>query len=169
MQATYAVVFVLLGLLVLVSYAVFYPFDDRAIWAGLRDRRAFAVWCVTGSTSVVAFLAFSYELLNATTDGECIFPYTAFLSSAALYMPFASNMYFMATILLLAVTAVSAWLMVYCSAMLFGWNYCTWLLVVLAVHCTVVDLIFWGYTWWNQPIQAECSYEQVIAVAVECT
>ncbi len=151
----YAMSFAVLGSMVLISYCMNPPTDTKSIWAGLNNPWALGFWAVTGTTSVIAYMAFSIEVLSAdeiTMQNPLYasnwYAYTTFLASAAMYMPLATKGFYAATIVVLAVTAASTCAMAYFSAGLFGWNFTTVLLVVLAFHCTVVDLMFWGGTWW---------------------
>jgi hypothetical protein len=66
-----------------------------------------------------------------------------------LYMPVATNGFRNSTIVLLAVTAISAWVMWVCCVNIFGWNLECVFLFILAFHCTVIDLMYWGWTWWT--------------------
>jgi hypothetical protein len=156
---------VVLGLFVLFSYCIYTPSakNQHALWAGLNDPCMFKIWCVTASTSVFAFLFFFARLITANDETmlnpwyeTTLWPLTVFLASAALYMPVATRGFRYATIALLAITAASAWLILACSVEVFGWNVESAFLLVLAFHCTAIDLIYWGWTWWvgiDQPFE----------------
>ena len=146
-----------LGVFVLFSYCIYTPSAKNlhALWAGLNDPCVFRIWCVTASTSVFAFLFFFARLVTANEvilqnpwHGATIWPFSAFLASAALYMPVATRGFKTATIVLLAITAASACFLLVCSIQVFGWNVESAFLLVLAFHCTVIDLVYWGWTWW---------------------
>jgi hypothetical protein len=151
----YAMSFAVFGSIVLLSYCTNVPTNTVAIWAGLNKTWALATWTVTGTISVIAYMTFSIQLLSA--DEATIFSpwyeynwyaYTTFLASAACYMPLATRGYHFMTIFALAVTAGSTCAMATYSVLLFGWDVTSILLMVLAFHCTVVDLVYWGGTWW---------------------
>lgn len=138
------------GSMVLLSYIIYFP--EENMWAGLNDRVVFAIWCVTSSLSAAAFLLFSGMLVYSADDRSVvyfltIFPYAAFLASSACYMPFATAGMKVWTLFVLFVAAASACALVYCSLVLFGATWVTYLMGVLAFHCSVIDLIFWGFTW----------------------
>ena len=138
------------GTIVLLSYIIYFP--EENIWAGLNDRVVFAVWCVTSSLSAAGFISFTFMLLYGVDDSSLvyfltIFPYASFLASSACYMPLATANMKPHTLLALFVAAASACALVYCSVVLFGPVWVSWLMGVLAFHCTVIDLIFWGFTW----------------------
>jgi hypothetical protein len=147
--------FAVFGSIVLISYCTNPPSNTVSIWAGLNNQWALGVWAVTASSSVIAYMAFSIEILSADENtiadplyASNWYAYTTFLASAAMYMPLATRGYHVATILVLGITAASTCFMAVFSVGLFGWNITSLLLVVLAFHCTVVDLIYWGGTWW---------------------
>jgi hypothetical protein len=147
--------FAVFGSMVLISYCTNPPLNTVSIWAGLNNKWALGFWVVTGTTSVIAYMAFSIEVLSAdeiTMDNPLYaynwYAYTTFLASAAMYMPLATRGFHIATIVVLAITAASTCCMAVFSVGLFGWNITSLLMVVLAFHCTVVDLIYWGGTWW---------------------
>jgi len=145
--------FICQGTLVLFSYCVYWP-DDEAMWAGLKDPCVFYIWCVSASLSAVGFCSFSVEMILSGREGDVVYgiatlPYTCFLMSAALYMPLATAGYKLWTMVVLFLAAVATCVLVYCSVLLFGWSWVTVLMCVLAFHCTVIDFIFWGFTWTN--------------------
>ena len=166
----YAMSFAVLGSMVLISYCTNPPLDTISIWAGLNRKWAMWLWMLTTIISIVAFLTFSIELMSADDDTmhnqmytSNWYAYTTFLASSCMYMPLATKGYHIATIATLVITAASACCMVIFSAGLFGWNVTTVMLAVLAFHCTVVDLIYWGGTWWiaeRRPRSTE--YEETI-------
>ena len=141
-----------LGALVLLSYWLYLPSDLRPLLAGLQDNTMFALWCITSCISTAAFIVFFIELIRFNDGGDAWYdttywPFTAFLASAAMYMPLATRKWYAATIIALAITAASTAGMLACSVQLNGWNTQSWLLAVLCFHCTVVDLVYWGWTW----------------------
>jgi len=146
--------FVVQGALVMLSYCAYFPDDN--LWAGLNDPCVFYIWCVTASLSAIGFCSFSVELMYYPEYYKpeymaAVLPYSIFLTSASLYMPLAvSNQKFW-TLASLFVAALSSCALFYVSVMLFGWSWVTWLVGVLAFHCTVIDLIFWGFTWTHVP------------------
>jgi hypothetical protein len=142
--------FGVMGSLVLLSYLLYLPKDLKVIWAGLNNPWAFAVWCVTASISTVGFLVFVARVLSSEPLFETIWPFDIFLTSAAMFMPLASRDLYVATVIVLAATAASSWWLVACSVSMFGWGAESVLLVVLGLHCTVVDLGYWAYTWCTQ-------------------
>ena len=138
------------GAMVLMSYIIYFP--EENIWAGLNDRVVFGIWCLTSSLSAVGFMAFSVHLVYAVDDSSVvyfltIFPYATFLAASACYMPFATAGMKFWTMFVLFWAAASACALVYCSLVLVGSTWVTWLMGVLAFHCTVIDFIFWGFTW----------------------
>ena len=168
----YAMSFAVLGSMVLISYCTNPPMDTTSIWAGLNKKWAMRLWIVTTTISIVAFLTFSMELMSPDDDimhnpmyTSNWYAYTTFLASACIYMPLATKGYHVATIVGLAITAASTWFMLFFSVGLFGWNTTSVMLVVLAFHCTVIDLIYWGGTWWiaeRRPRSAE--YEETLDI-----
>jgi len=146
--------FVVQGGIVLISYCAYFP--DENLWAGLNDPCVFYIWCVTASLSAIGFCSFSVELIyyanvNSPEYMAVIPPYAVFLMSAALYMPLAVSKQKFWTLFSLFLAALSACVLFYTSVLLFRWSYVTWLVGVLAFHCTVIDLIFWGFTWVYTP------------------
>jgi len=139
------------GTIVLLSYVIYFP-DGPSLWAGLSDRVMFGIWCLTSLLSTVGFVSFSWHLVSAPDDGGpvyflTIFPYATFLAASACYMPLATSGMKGWTMVVLALAATSAALLLYCSVLLFDGSYVTWLMGVLAFHCSVIDLLFWGFTW----------------------
>lgn len=146
----YVVSFVAQGSTVLLSYVLYWPSEN--LWAGLRDPCVFYIWCVSALASVVGFCGFSGYLLAQTDKTEPAYvmgalPYSVFLFSAALYMPLATGGYKVATLLSLLVASLSTCALVACSVILYGLSWVTVLMGALAFHCTVIDLVFWGFTW----------------------
>ena len=142
--------YIVQGAIVLISYAAYWP--SRDFRAGLRDPFVFYIWCISASSSAVGFCAFSGFLLTVTDISNATYqftalPYSLFLFSAALYMPLATGGYKIPTLFFLFVAALATCVLVYSSVVLFGWSWVTVLMCVLAFHCTVIDLIFWGFTW----------------------
>lgn len=125
------------------------------MWAGLNNTIAFRTWCISCLLSIIGFVNFSVQILNhirydlhETKEEYALIPYELFLLSAMLYMPFASKKLVVPTLLVLLVTAISSILLVYVSVVIFfGWNYTSFLLVFLAIHCLLFDFVYWGYTW----------------------
>jgi hypothetical protein len=134
--------------------------DVRALLARLRHvgwpqcAVRFCLWSISALLSAVGFLNLTFKLIFDETSDEVhtwtILPYSLFLFASALYMPFASNKYILSTLFVLLAAAVSACVLVYASSLLYGWGADTVLVLFLAVHCTVVDLCYWGSTWVNQ-------------------
>ena len=151
-QQSYIVSFTVLGIVVMMTYALYWPAYD--MWAGLNARCAFCLWSISALLSAVGFLNLTFKLIFDETSDEVhtwtILPYSLFLFASALYMPFASNKYILSTLFVLLAAAVSACVLVYASSLLYGWGADTVLVLFLAVHCTVVDLCYWGSTWVNQ-------------------
>jgi hypothetical protein len=142
------------GVMVLLSYIIYFP--DHNMWAGLNDVCVFYVWCVTSSLATAGFLSFTYALLFWVDDGSqiyfiTVFPYSAFLAASACYMPLAAADFKTWTIGVLVVAALGACALLYCSIILLGASWITYLVGALAFHCTAVDLIFWGFTWTHPP------------------
>ncbi len=151
-QQSYIVSFTVLGIVVMMTYALYWPAYD--MWAGLNVRCMFCLWSISALLSAIGFLNLTFKLILDETSDEVhtwtILPYSLFLFASALYMPFASNKYILSTLFVLVAAAVSACVLVYCSSLLYGWSIDTVLVLFLAVHCTVVDLCYWGSTWVNQ-------------------
>lgn len=150
MREIFALSAITQGTMVILSYIIYFP--EGNLWAGLNDKVVFAIWCVTSSLSAVGFVSFSLHLVYWVDDQSAvyfltIFPYATFLASSACYMPFATAGMKSWTIIVLFWAAASACALVYCSLILLGSNWVTMLVGVLAFHCSVIDLIFWGFTW----------------------
>lgn len=151
--------FICQGFLVLLSYCIYWP-EDPNIWAGLKDPLIFYIWCVSATLSAVGFCGFSVELIMFEDQHSMVYivtpyPYALFLLSAAMYMPLVLDGQKAWVIFFLFLAALSTCVLVYCSVSLFGWNWVTILMFVLAFHCTVVDLIYWGFTWVRHEPQVE--------------
>jgi hypothetical protein len=151
MQANEAFVvsFVAQGSMVVMSYCVFWPMED--LWAGLKDPLVFKLWLVSALVSTVGFCSFSYLLINdyRSTDVHVVtgLAYSLFLMSAAMYMPLATHGMWLATMFALFLSAMASCVLFYCSILLYGWTWVTVLMGVLAFHCTMIDFVFWGFTW----------------------
>lgn len=148
--------FIVQGALVLFSYLLFWP--DHDILAGLKNKIIFVLWGCSATLSAIGFCTFSGYLFVLESDDPvffwCLFPYALFLTSAALYMPLAAAKYKVGTFLVLLAAALSSCLLVYCSVILFGLDWVTFLIGVLAFHCSFVDLVFWDGTW-NMELMSE--------------
>lgn len=150
MREIFALSAIAQGTVVIMSYIIYFP--EGNLWAGLNDKVVFALWCVTSSLSAVGFISFSLHLVYWVDDSSAvyfltIFPYATFLASSACYMPFATSGMKPHTLFVLFWAAASACALLYCSLILLGASWVTYLMGVLAFHCSVIDLIFWGFTW----------------------
>ena len=112
----------------------------------------FYLWCVSATLAAVGFIVMSFSLVyydgsKADTYAAATIPYTLFLASSALYMPLARSGYWMWTMICLFVAALSTCFLFFCAVLLFGGSYITVFVGILAFHCTVIDFMFWGFTW----------------------
>ena len=148
-QVGYISLFFIMGSLVLVSYYIYWP--QYNMLAGLNAKPVFYAWCVSATLSTVGFLNFSIQMMLSEKDSQIyeltLIPYFLFLISAAFFMPFASLKKIVPTLLISVVFAASSIALAYCSFQIFEWQYTTVLVVFLAIHSTLVDLFFWGWTW----------------------
>jgi hypothetical protein len=145
----YLPIFLLLGSMVILSYGIYLP-EDEAVWAGLRWRPMFYVWLISSCVSATAFLVLTVTMvMQPYTDMGyyLLIPYTIFLLCSSFYMPLVFYGYKINVIIVLGLVAYSTHLLWYDSMVMFGWNYITILLIILAFHCTVIDFGYWGFTW----------------------
>lgn len=160
-QIAYLTSFLILGILVTASYVKYWPTYN--MWAGLNNKISFYIWSVSTLLSIAGFLSFTIRNILYTSEpldyyrnqqNLALIPYILFLFLSALYMPLASKKRVPETMAILLGVAISAWALVYFSNNLFHWNYTTILITFLAVHCTFLDLGYWGWTW-TKEIQNE--------------
>lgn len=148
MRDLFVLSFVVQGALVLLSYVLFWPQQDK--WAGLRDPIMFYIWCSTACLSALGFCNFSAALFQVEDENRLytvtIYPYSFFLAISAIHMPLATIAHKTAIILSLLLSSVSASILLYCSVVLFDWCWITLCMAFLAFHCTVIELFFWGFS-----------------------
>jgi len=153
-QQLFLISFICQGAMVLLSYAAYFPEDN--LWAGLNDPCVFYIWTFSALLSAIGFCSFSVQMIYWDKPITLVYlltmyPYAIFLVAAGCYMPYATEGRKFMTMFSLFVAALCACILVYSSVVLLGWGIVTGLMGVLAFHCTVIDLILWGFTWSNQP------------------
>ena len=149
------------GLAVIAGYIYFWriyetlysDFEKRKVWAVWYNPLYAIGWGFSVLLSMVGFLTFSAWIIK---NGICcdsqwlLASYLCFVVSAAAYVPlllFETGKLWVIFGLLTTATCtinLSAWAILHISG---GDLYVTVLLIFLAVHCTLLDLVLWGYYW----------------------
>ena len=133
--------FISLGICVFLSYGFFTPLLPEALWDEVfNGRRLGVLYRVTILLGTLGFVIFSFSLFNhfpSALHPLIVPPYMGFLVSAAFHVPLASLSLPQPLHCTLACTCLCACLLAHYSVTLFGWK--GGLMVVLALHCTVVE------------------------------
>ena len=158
----------ILGVVVLWTYFLFgrayYGYSEHEqnlIWGFFGYPLYWSIWCVSALVSAIAFLLFSiwifqnYTFVANNNATWVLYPYALFLSLSAIYTPLimckVPKLIVILDLLCVACSAIalSAWTFTFMRRsdpmqvfLMFG-------VFILALHCTVVDLVLWGYDWYN--------------------
>lgn len=162
-------VFVFLGVVVLWTYGLFFLYYSRLnhvqqlqIWAYWGKSPQNIPWAVSAALSTVAFLCFSARVLvdyaGVNNRGDIpwlMCSYVVFLVASGLYTPLMMSGWHKRWVILdlvcvsIACVLLSAWTVVY---MRWSDPFECWIkvgMMILAFHCTILDLCLWGWSWYS--------------------
>jgi hypothetical protein len=167
----FAGVFVVLGVCVLVTYVWFWRYyllqnsaEQNRIWAFWGGRPQVFPWGFSAAFSAVGFICFSIEIMkdykHFYIEGDIpwlITSYTGFLVTSALYTPLMMLGWHKGVVIVdlllvsVSVIALCAWTWSHMRLSYWFEGFIMVLILILAVHCTLWDLIVWGWTWYHWP------------------
>ena len=153
------------GVAVLVTYLAIIDYAKSAetrseVWAALNFYPLFYVWCVTATCAALGFLLFVGAYARMDPPSRCAgepdvyfdtlwVPLASFLFFSALYAPLLIAGLRDMVIFVLAGAAASSVVMAWYASSIFGASHvATVFAILLAVHCSVMDLVIWGTSWY---------------------
>lgn len=160
-------IFFILGALVLCTYAYlvikFQTYGDQKqkdIWSIYYPNRYRLAWGISSLLSAVFFVAVSVQLIfysDSASDGWTVAPYTLFLFCSMLYVPLLLSCEDHRWIVICDLILVALSSICLCVRMAILWGFGSDLKIMyfvflfwIAFHCTVLDGILWGYSWYVQ-------------------
>ena len=152
------IIFLLLGSLTILSYIFLLvqynkkTVNTKKIWAIYNNWAFFIPWAASALISAVAFLVFSFHIPDTNPDTWLTCSYTIFLISSFLYAPFLVHDSQIDVIVILAIASASSISNGVWTSMSYGFDspgntVMSLGMIYVAFHCTVFDLILWGYSW----------------------
>ena len=128
-----------------------FPENTRHVWAGLRSldksgtSLVFIVWCIGEMMSCIGFLVLTAQLWSFDDVDLSVYAfYCSFLIFSAAWAPLTLAKLRHLVLLDLLGVAISAWGLLWTALLLTPH---AWWMLPIALHTTLMDLCFWGYTW----------------------
>lgn len=160
---TLQIVFYTLGSVTIFTYTIlvckYRSLKMDKVWAIWNDPCYFKFWVISAILAAVSFVGFSIDLFNNDPEQTdyilLLCAYTFFLFFACLYVPALLLDQKEAVITILALESASTIaLSVWSIKTYYAWEGPREILLNVATlwlsfHCTVLDFILWGYSWYN--------------------
>ena len=133
-----------IGTLTLVGYGLFLPHLSLSQWRKVFGPCLLILWLVSATASALGFAAFSLSLFDPSLP-DLLYavapPFVLFLNSVAIHMPLAQAGCPKALLVARVLTALCTWPLAHASLLLFGVGQRTGFMVLLALHCSIMDWV----------------------------